>query len=217
MKGMAGAALVLLGAMFVSALGLHGGALGQWPWFISRASGLVAFGLLTGSVVMGLLVRTKVADGVLARPLTFELHQFLAILTLVLLGVHAGSLLFDGFFQFTPVSVVVPFAAPYRPLWTGLGVVAGWAAALVAASFWARRRIGQRRWRQFHYISFGAYLLALVHGLTAGTDSGLALVYLFYGSSSAAVFALLAYRILAPRPKRQRVPSRLPLGSLNRS
>ena len=33
-----------------------------------------------------------------------------------------------------------------------------------------RKRIGQRGWRRLHYASFAAFVLALGHALTAGTD-----------------------------------------------
>ena len=35
----------------------------------------------------------------------------------------------------------------YRRLWTGLGIVAGYLAAALGLSFYARKRIGTKRWR----------------------------------------------------------------------
>ncbi len=179
----------LIGAVFL------GADLGHIPWYISRASGLIAFVLLSFSVILGLLISTKAADRVLPRPLVFDLHQFLSVLVLSFTGVHIGSLLFDGFLRFTPMQLVVPFAAPYRPFWTGIGVLAAWSVSLITASFWARKRIGQRNWRRIHYLSFAAYLTALGHGAMAGTDSGVPLVILLYVGSFGVVMALLIYRI----------------------
>jgi len=215
MKGAGPVALAVFAASFLGALALRAGDLGHTPWYISRASGLVAFALLTGSVVLGLLVSTKAADRWLPRPLTFEIHAFISLLTLTFLGIHAGSLMFDGFLHFAPGDLLVAFASSYRPFLTGLGVISAWATALVAASFWARKRIGQRNWRRFHYVSFAAYLLGLVHGFGAGSDAALPAVYWMYVLSAATVAALLAYRIsgrlLEPAPSRARAAARRPV------
>ena len=193
----------ILVASLLGGLALRAGDLGTLPWMISRVSGLVAFALLTSSVVFGLLISTKAADGALSRPFVFTIHQFLSVLTLSFLGVHAGALLFDGFLHFGPLALLVPFASPYRPLWVGLGVVSAWASAIVTASFWARGRIGQKAWRKLHYASFVAYVLSFVHGMTAGTDTALPLVSWMYVVSFGLVAALLAYRIgMASRPVR---------------
>ncbi|MCC7090130.1 MAG: ferric reductase-like transmembrane domain-containing protein, partial [Dehalococcoidia bacterium] len=165
------------------------------PWAISRASGLAAFAVLTASVVMGLLISTKASDGVLGRPFVFEMHQFLAVVSLVLIGVHAGSLLFDGFLHFTSLSLVVPFISPYRPVAVGVGVIAGWLVAITTASFWMRSRIGQKRWRTLHYVTFLAYVAGLGHGVFAGTDTQLPVVYWGYILSLATVTALTTLRI----------------------
>ena len=197
MKTMSAAGML---ASVAGGLALQSADLGQLPWLIARESGLVAFALLSLSVTLGLLVSTKAADGLLPRVLTFELHQFLSVLTVSLLGVHAGALLFDASFHFTPISILVPFASPYAPLWTGLGVIGGWTTAAVTASFWMRRRIGQKAWRRFHYLSFLAYWLGLVHGFTAGTDTNLGWIPWLYIGSAATVAGLLVYRI-ALRPE----------------
>lgn len=199
-----GLGLLFFVASFVISLGLGTADLGQIPWYLSRASGIASFVLLSGAVILGLLISTKAADPLVPRALVFDLHQFLSVISLSFIGLHAGSLVFDGFLHFSPLQLLVPFTASYRPLWTGLGVVGAWLTVIVTASFWLRKRIGQRRWRTLHYATFGAYLLALVHGFTAGTDTQLVLVFWTYVLSAAAVAALLSYRIAAPRP----VPAR---------
>ena len=72
--------------------------------------------------------------------------------------------------HFGPAAVLVPFAAPWRPVAVAAGVIAGWLALMLAVSFRLRRYIGQRVWRRLHYASFAAFVLALVHALTSGTD-----------------------------------------------
>ena len=199
--------LVLAASVFVAsvlgglALNLGGSAA---PWMVSRVSGVVSFVLLSTSVIFGLFLSTKVSDGAMPRAFVYTIHQFLSVLTLAFLGVHAGSLLFDGFFNFGPLQLVVPFASQYRPFWVGAGVIAGWLAAIVTASFWMRASIGRKVWRKLHYASFGAYLLALSHGVFSGTDTTVPLVAFTYIASVAAVTGLIVYRIrLSTRPARQ--------------
>ena len=86
------------------------GTMGQAPWLISRTAGLAAYTLLSGSVVLGLMMSTRTTGKLMSKPFVFSMHQFLSILTLVVMGVHGGALLFDGFLHFTPVSILVPLS-----------------------------------------------------------------------------------------------------------
>lgn len=182
-------------ASFLGAFALQGAELGHIPWALSRASGLAAFAVLSASVIMGLLISTKASDGVLGRPFVFEMHQFLAVASLALIGVHAGSLLFDGFLNFTPLGVMVPFVSPYQPVAIGAGIIAAWLCAITTGSFWMRSRIGQKRWRSLHYVTFAAYIMGLGHAVFAGTDTQLPVVYWGYVLSLATVSALTTLRI----------------------
>lgn len=199
--------LLILSASFLSGLALRAVDLGQVPWALSRAAGLAAFVVISLSLVMGLLISTRAADGVLKRTFVFEMHQFLSVVSLVLIAVHAGSLLFDGFLHFGSLSLVVPFLAPYRPFAVGLGVIAGWLAAITTASFWMRTRIGQKRWRTLHYATFLVYGGSLWHGVAAGTDTQAPAVYWMYIGSAALVSALVVLRIVGYKPAPKRRPA----------
>ena len=191
-------ALWAVAALF-GGLALRALDLGQTPWLISRASGIVAFALLSASVVFGLLLSTRLARRWQGAKGVFEAHNFLSVLTLTFISLHAGALLFDGFFNFTPLSILVPFMSPYEPLWVALGVFGGWATALVVASSHFRKRLGHTRWRRLHYVSFLAYLTSFGHGVTAGTDTELPAVTAMYVVSGLAVFMLLAIRFVPLR------------------
>ena len=181
---------------------------GHAPWIISRASGLAAFALLSGAMIFGLLISSKAADGSMSRLTVFTVHQFLSVLSLAFLVVHGGALLFDGFFHFTVFDLVVPFAAPYEPMMVGLGVVSAWLAAAVTGSFWGRKWIGQKAWRKLHFASFVAYFLSLVHGISAGTDTGKLPVAMLYAVSLTMVLALLGYRIAKAWSRKPARPTR---------
>ena len=90
----------------------------------------------------------------------------------------------------------MPFSGPYRPIWVGIGQLALGLSLLVFLSFYVRKRIGQKRWRSLHYLSFVAFLGATVHGLMAGTDTAASWVVLGYAAHAAIVVFLLTYRIV---------------------
>lgn len=190
-----------LTAAFIDGLALRTMNLGQQPWLISRASGLIALALLSAAVILGLLMSTKSANRWLPPKITNDLHGVFSMLSLVFLAIHGVSLLFDGFFTFTPLTLLIPFISPYQPLWVGLGIIAAWTTAAVAASVRFRKQIGYARWRKLHYLSFVAYVLSLVHGMTAGgSDTSLPLVQALYLGSAGTITTLLLVRILFERP-----------------
>jgi sulfoxide reductase heme-binding subunit YedZ len=68
--------------------------------------------------------------------------------------------------------LLVPFAAPYRPVATALGQLAAYGMLGLGATFYVRRRIGALRWRSAHRWLPAFWLMAVAHGLLVGTDSG---------------------------------------------
>jgi methionine sulfoxide reductase heme-binding subunit len=169
-------------------------------WLVARAAGLVAFGVLTLSVWLGLAMSTRLL-GPRRQQALMGWHRVLAGTGLAMLGLHVGALLFDPVVHFTPLSALVPFTAPWRPAAVAGGVVAGWLMVVLTVSFRLRRYIGQRVWRRLHYASFAAFVLALAHALASGTDMvGIAgpIVALVAGGP---VLWLTFLRILTPRPR----------------
>ena len=165
------------------------------PWVATRIIGFLGYFAIAGSVVYGLLLSTKVLDAIAHRPVSFALHKDLSAIGLGLSGVHAALLMLDSTVPFALGEVVVPFAAPYRPLWVGVGQVGLYLLGIVYASFYVRRRIGQRSWRALHYLTFLAFAGATAHGILAGTDTGTAWAWWSYVAASIAVIFLTVYRI----------------------
>lgn len=166
------------------------------PWVATRLIGFLSYYAIAGSVIYGLLLSTKILDAIAHRPVTFALHQELAAIGLGLAGVHAVLLGLDASVPFSLFQILVPFAAPYRPIWVGVGQVALYLVAIVYASFHVRRQIGQRSWRLIHYVTFLAFAGATAHGILTGTDSGAAWAWWSYVLASVAVVFLTAYRIV---------------------
>lgn len=197
--GLAAVALgIVIGGSGPDAIRLLAGAVGSsatgLPWLASRLIAFLSYFALTGSVVYGLLLSTKLLDVFAHRPITFTLHQDLAAFGLGLAAIH-GALL--GLDRTVPTSIgqlLVPFATTYRPLWVGVGQLSLYLMAALVASFYARRRIGQRAWRLFHYATFLSFAGATAHGLLSGTDSGTWGRWVYLVATAVVVF-LFAYRV----------------------
>ena len=144
----------------------------QYGWWLAgRASGVVALALVTLSVGIGLAMAGRVGRRPGLSRTLMGLHEHAALAGLVAIAVHGVTLLLDPWLRPGPVGVLVPFTMGYRPLFSGLGVVAAYLAALLGLSFYARRRIGARLWRRAHRATVLVYVLGVVHAVGAGTDA----------------------------------------------
>lgn len=139
-------------------------------WFASRAFGIVAMLMLGISVAVGLAMAGRLMQRPGSTAKLRHFHESATLVTLGLIVAHGGLLLFDSYLRPGLVGITVPFTLAYRPLYTGLGIVAGWLAAILGLSFYARKRIGARTWRRMHRFTIVAYVLALVHVIGSGTD-----------------------------------------------
>ena len=146
---------------------------GTLPWYIARSAGLIAWALLSASVLWGLAISNKTRPfGHRPRPAwMLDLHRWLGGLATIFVGVHIVAILLDGYVNFNLVSVLVPFAATWRTVAVAWGVVAFWLLLAVELTSLARRRLPRRLWRLVHVASFPLFLTATVHAFTAGTDA----------------------------------------------
>jgi methionine sulfoxide reductase heme-binding subunit len=167
-------------------------------WLASRSAGVVAFLLLTMSVVIGLAMALRLLPP-RACPVLRTGHERIAVAALAGVAAHGLLLLGDPWLHLGLSGLLVPFAMSYRPLWTGLGVCAGYLAAALSLTYYARRRIGARRWRNAHRLIPIAWAFAAAHVVGAGTDAGQGwfLAPLVLGLTMIAV--MLAYRVTGGR------------------
>jgi methionine sulfoxide reductase heme-binding subunit len=167
-------------------------------WIVARAAGLVAFGLLTLAVWLGLAMSTRLLSPK-KQKLLLGWHQTLLWAGLGMVALHGIALLLDPTLHFRWYVVVVPGTSPWRPLAVAAGVVTAWLMLTLALSFHVRRRIGQRQWRFLHYAGFAGFACGLGHLLAAGSDTrgtmGLVAAALAIGPVLWLTFA----RILIPR------------------
>ena len=173
------------------------------PWYFSRSAGTVAYLLLAGSTIWGLLLSTKLIKDTIPAALSLAMHNILSWLAVVLTGLHALALLWDSYYTYTLSDLTIPFIGPYRPGWVGLGIIGFYLMFLTSLSFNFRKQIGQKRWRQLHYATFGVYILATLHGVMAGTDTAnLGMQVLYWGSGLLVLF-LTNFRLVAGKVGRE--------------
>jgi predicted ferric reductase len=174
--------------------------LGSQPkayWYLSRGSALVAFVLLWFSMGFGTIITNKMARVWPGGPRAFDLHEYFSLLGLGFALFHAMILLGDKYTNYNPFQILVPFAStPYRQLWVGLGQIGFYVWILVTVSFYLRKRATKNSWRLIHLLSYASFLLALVHGITSGTDSGALWVQAMYWVAGGSLFFLFVYRVL---------------------
>jgi predicted ferric reductase len=166
-------------------------------WYLSRGSAIAAFGLLWLSMASGTAITNKMARFWPGGPTAFAVHEFSSLLGIAFAVFHALILLGDHYINYSLSQVLVPFAsANYRPVWVGVGQVGLYVWIVVTFSFYVRKQIGHKTWRWIHFASYGAFLMALLHGVTSGTDSGLLWAQLMYWFAGGSLLFLLAYRVL---------------------
>lgn len=179
-------------------------------WLVARAAGIVAFALLTVALTLGLALSTRLLGGRRGKML-LAWHQTILWTALGMLLLHIGGLLLDPTIHFGLLAVLLPGAAPWRPIPVAAGIVTAWLMLLLACSFHVRRQIGQRRWRLLHYASFVAFVIGLYHALNVGSDLTGTRGLVVLGAAAAPVVWLTYARILMPRgAPRRAVPPPAP-------
>jgi sulfoxide reductase heme-binding subunit YedZ len=144
-------------------------------------------------------------------------HERIALIALGAVAAHGLLLLGDGFLRPGLSGILVPFAMDYRPVWTGIGILAGYLAAGLSLTYYARQRLGARRWRAAHRLIPVAWAMAAVHVIGAGSDAGSLWLQVPLALTMALVLTLVGRRVLdslrgpaAPRPARAPVMPRTP-------
>ncbi|HET6449272.1 MAG TPA: hypothetical protein VFG31_09200 [Conexibacter sp.] len=166
-------------------------------WITSRAAGVLALLLASLSVSVGLTMGGRFL--VRAQRDLRPLHEALSLAALAALALHAVSLLGDAYLRPSLADLTIPFASSYGAPWMAVGILAGWATALLALSYYARGRIGVARWRRLHRFTALAWLAAIVHALGMGTDAGTSWFLVALGIATVPALTLLVLRLTEER------------------
>ncbi|MBI1758745.1 MAG: ferric reductase-like transmembrane domain-containing protein [Actinobacteria bacterium] len=140
-------------------------------WYVNRASGLVLLVFFTGVVMLGQVSTVRETVPAMPRFVSIELHRNLSVVSLILLLLHVVTAVRDTFVDIAVIDVMVPFHSPYRPLWLSLGTIALDLMVAIAITSAVRHRMEFRHWRAVHWLSYLAWVGAVLHGLGTGTDT----------------------------------------------
>jgi len=140
-------------------------------WYSSRAAGIVAWVLLSASVIWGLWLSGRVRPFGVRPAWILDLHRFLGGLATIFVGIHVAAILADSYTNFGPTDVLVPFASAWHPLAVAWGVVAMYVLLAVELTSLARRRLPNGVWRRIHLAALPLFVLSTIHYLAAGTDA----------------------------------------------
>lgn len=175
----------------------------QFWWYLTRSSGIVAWLMLTATVIWGVLLSTKAFPNQ-RRPLwLLALHRWLAGLMLSFLAIHLAALVADNYVTFDVVDLVVPFATDWKPGAVALGVVAMWLLVAVQVTSVAMKRLPRKFWRVVHLSSYVVFWLTSMHAAFAGTDTTSWLYRWTAVASIVAVAGALMYRLANRRAVRR--------------
>lgn len=143
---------------------------GPGLWYATRATGLVAFLLLTFCVVLGLVTVVRFSTPKLPRFVTVGLHRNTSLLAVVFLVLHVLTTVADSYTAIPLSAAFIPFSSNYRTFWLGLGAVASNLLLALIVTSLVRLRLGFRTWRLIHWLAYVSWPVALLHALGTGTD-----------------------------------------------
>lgn len=139
-------------------------------WYITRASAIIGWVLLTISVLWGILLSTRVLRRIDNPAWLQDLHRFLSGTALVMVGLHMVSLMLDEYVHFSLSEVLIPGATSFKTISVALGIVAFYVMFAVQATSWFMKVLPRKVWKAIHYLAYVAVLLVAVHAGFTGTD-----------------------------------------------
>lgn len=173
-------------------------------WLAARATGLVAFGLLTFQVLIGLLLShpTNKSTWKLSKRI-FPWHDHLWVFVTAFLAVHVVSLVADPKSHVDLVGAFIPGLSEYRSVAVALGTLGLYALLITAVSARYTKLLPPGVWLRLHRLSIVAFGMAWTHGVLAGTDTPpLRLAYIAAGVLVGLAAAYRYWVVRAARPAR---------------
>lgn len=180
----------------------------QFWWFLSRASGIVAWGLLCATIVWGILLSTRLMRQVDRPAWLLDLHKWLAALSIAGVAIHLAALVADSYVEFGWRELAVPMASTWQPGAVAWGIIATYLLIMIQVTSLLMKKLPRRFWYLIHLTSYATFAMTSIHAFAAGTDASNDLFLIFGVMLVTLVIALTVVRMLyATRPaKPERTP-----------
>lgn len=171
-------------------------------WWISRSTGIIAWAVLTLSVIWGLALTTRLLGKFPKPAWMLDLHRHFASLASILVVVHVVSLMLDGYARFSLGDILIPMHTQWKPGPVAWGIVSLYVLIAVQGTSLGKRHLPLKVWRMLHFLSYPLWALATAHFITAGTDAyDPPFAYIVIGTTIL-ISALTMGRVLSPRAPR---------------
>ena len=178
----------------------------QVLWFATRGAGAVALLMFTASTALGLVTVARFQAAGWPRFFNYEMHRRVSLLSIVFLAVHVLTAVLDPFTKLGIGAALVPLVSSYRPVPVALGVIALYLFIALIVTSLLRRYISQGAWRAVHWASYAMWPMALLHGITAGSDAFTPWMLTVDLVCMVVVAAALSWRIAVGNPNKSRLP-----------
>ncbi len=153
----------------------------SWTWYIIRAAGFIAAGLLVLLMLSGIGQVTGIIYRFIEPIKMWAIHKALALALCASIAVHVGFLLIDNYMPFNLLQVFVPFVSQYNNgtrLWglalggiaVTLGILAMYGVAITVLSSLGWIDTKKKTWRALHYLNYVVAILVFLHALYVGAD-----------------------------------------------
>jgi DMSO/TMAO reductase YedYZ heme-binding membrane subunit len=138
---------------------------------ISSVVGLIAVGIFTAQILLGLLLSVGY-NPVRGWPRLrwaklFTFHNWLGYIGLATAFVHPTILLASSTAGFRLLDIAVPIWSPTQPIPNTLGALAFYLVVFVVLTSYFRKVFGRHQWKTLHYTAYAAAAVFYVHGVWA--------------------------------------------------
>jgi len=165
-------------------------------WWAARALGLLALVALWLSVLFGVFMAGKGAGGLFSKPGVALLHRRWALASQVATALHVLVVVADPVSGVTPLAAIIPMTSATLTGPVALGTLALWGLVVLLVTTALAKKLSKVAWRAVHASAFGSFLLATVHGVTAGTDTTAPAVQGLYILTTALIVTAVVQRLL---------------------
>lgn len=173
----------------------------QFWWFLSRASGIVAWGLLCATIVWGILLSTRLMRQVDRPAWLLDLHKWFAALSIAGVAIHLAALVADSYVEFGWRELAVPMASTWQPGAVAWGIIATYFLITIQLTSLLLKKLPRRFWYLVHLTSYVMFAMTSIHAFAAGTDASNDLFLIFGVMLITLVIASTVIRVLyAKRP-----------------
>jgi sulfoxide reductase heme-binding subunit YedZ len=162
-------------------------------WQIIRSTGVMAYLFLTLGMCLGILYSFPIWKGKTKANL-YKWHTVGTISGTAIGLLHGITTVIDTYVPFSWKEVLIPFAARTDPFWYGLGTLTLYGMLFVILTTDLRNKIGKKIWLTLHMLSYPVFVMSLLHGCFAGSDSAKPGIRFMYVMSVILILSLTIMR-----------------------